>query len=86
MGVAQRKQLWRLVMFKDIYLMWTEHLLTQAEAAEMPGVCDRTFRRWVDCHVADDATGGGIEALQVRRLMPASNRAAPVVEVMAMVD
>ena len=38
MGVAQRKQLWRLVMFEDIYLMWTEHRLTQAEAAEMLGV------------------------------------------------
>ena len=50
-------------MFEDIYLMWTERRLTQVQAAEMPGVCDRTFRRRVDCQVADDAVGGGIEAL-----------------------
>ena len=75
MGIAQWNQIRRLVMFIDIYLMCTELRLTQAEAAEMPGVCDRTFRRWVDCHVADVAAVGGIEALQNRRLLPASNRA-----------
>ena len=52
----------------------------------MLGVCDRTFRRWLDFQVADDAAGGGIEALQDRRLLPASNLAAPVDEAMAMVD
>ena len=45
MGVAQRKQLRRLVMFEDIYLMWTERHPSRAETAEMPEVCDRTFRR-----------------------------------------
>ena len=38
-------------MFKDIYLMWTERHLTQAKAAEMLGVYNRTLRRWVYCHV-----------------------------------
>ena len=36
--------------------------------------------------MADDAADGGIEALQDRHLLPASNRAALVDEVMAMVD
>ncbi|MGO9998078.1 MAG: helix-turn-helix domain-containing protein, partial [Acetobacteraceae bacterium] len=31
--------------------------LTQMEAAELLGVCKRTFRRWRDRHREDDETG-----------------------------
>ena len=44
MGVAQQKQDRRLEVFEDLYTMWTERCLTQAQAAAALGVCDRTFR------------------------------------------
>ena len=66
--------------------MWTERRLTQAQAAEMLGVCDRTFRRWVERYREEEAEGGGVEALRDRRISRASHRAAPVDEVMRMVD
>ncbi len=43
MIVAQRQQDRRLEVFEDTYTMWSERLLTQAQAAEMLGVCERTF-------------------------------------------
>jgi len=33
-------------VFNDAHTMWTESRLTQARAAEVLGVCDRTFRRY----------------------------------------
>jgi hypothetical protein len=49
--------------------------LTQMEAAELLGVCERTFRRWRDRHREDDETG-----LLDLRLRP-SPRRAPVREI-----
>ena len=49
--------------------------LSQMEAAELLGVCERTFRRWCDRHREDDATG-----LLDLRLRP-STRRAPVREI-----
>ncbi|MFZ0017977.1 MAG: helix-turn-helix domain-containing protein, partial [Acetobacteraceae bacterium] len=49
--------------------------LTQMEAAELLGVCKRTFRRWRDRHREDDETG-----LLDLRLRP-SPRRAPVREI-----
>ena len=77
MGVAKRKQDRRLEVFGDTYAMWTEKRLTQAQAAEVLGVCERTFRRWVDRYREDEAEGGGVEALRDRCLSRASHRAAP---------
>jgi len=34
--------------FEEIYLGWSESRLTQEEAALILGVCDRTFRRYID--------------------------------------
>ena len=74
------------MLFEDTYSMWTERRLTQAQAAELLGVCERTFRRWVGRYREEQAEGGGVEALRDRRLSRASHRAAPVDEVMRMVD
>ena len=43
MGVVQRKQDRWLEAFEDTHRMWTERRLTQAQAAEMLGVCERAF-------------------------------------------
>ena len=86
MGVAKRRQDRRFEVFNDAYTMWTESRLTQAQAAELLGVCDRTFRRWVAKHREEAAEDGDIEALRDRRLERASHRAAPVDEVLRMVD
>ena len=69
------------MMFEDVYTVWTERRLTQEEAAQLLGVCPRTFRRWSARYEED-----GIEGLRDRRLSGASRRAAPVDEVMRMVD
>ena len=69
------------MLFEDVHSVWTERRLTQEEAARLLGVCPRTFRRWSARYEAD-----GIEGLRDRRLSRASHRAAPVDEVMRMVD
>ncbi len=72
------------MLFEEVNSMWTEGRLTQAEAAQLPGVCKWTFRRYL-AHLREEE-GDGIEALQDRRLLRASHRTAPVDEVMRMVD
>ena len=79
MGLANRSQERRLMLFEDAYSMWTERRLTQGQAAELLGVCERTFWRWVDRYGED-----GIAGLRDRRVSCASHRAAPVDEVMRM--
>ena len=69
------------MLFEDVHTVWTERRLTQEEAAQLLGVCPRTFRRWSARYESD-----GIEGLRDRRLSRASHRAAPVDEVMRMVD
>ena len=81
MGVAKRREDRRLMMFGDGHSMWTGGRLTQEQAAELLGVSARTFRRWTDRYGED-----GIEGLRDRRVSRASHRAAPVDEVMRMVD
>ena len=34
--------------FEEVYFGWSESRLTQEEAALIFGVCDRTFRRYID--------------------------------------
>jgi transposase len=67
--------------FEEALDIWKKGRLTQEEAAVMLGVCGRTFRRYIDRY--DE---GGFEALQDKRLTQASARAAPVDEVMALLD
>ena len=67
--------------FEEVYERWEKRRLTQAEAADVLGVCDRTFRRYIDRYEQ-----GGLEGLDDKRLSQASYRLAPVDEVMGMID
>ncbi len=71
----------RKMRFEDAYEAWSERRLTQEEAARLLGVCERTFRRYIDRY--DDH---GMEGLIDKRLEQVSHRRAPVDEVMALVD
>lgn len=71
----------RKMRFEEAYEGWNEGRLTQAEAARILGVCERSFRRYMVSYEAD-----GLDGLIDRRLEQASNRQAPADEVMAMTD
>ena len=64
--------------FEEVYFGWSESRLSQEEAAQVLGVSDRTFRRYIDRYEE-----GGVEGLSDKRLTQASFRRAPVDEVMA---
>ena len=81
MGKASLAQEKRDMVFEEGCGVWTERRLTQEDAAELLGVCPRTFRRWTERYEED-----GVDGLRDRRLSGASHRAAPVDEVMRMVD
>jgi transposase len=70
----------RQMRFEELYERRQRRELTMAEAAEMLGVTERTFRRWGDRYEAEGTAG-----LQDRRLGHASARAVPVDEVLEMV-
>jgi len=67
----------RKMRFEEVYFGWNESRLTQEAAALILGVCDRTFRRYIDRYEE-----GGLEGLSDKRLTQASFRRAPVDEVM----
>ena len=71
----------RQMRFEEAYGGWKRSKLTQEEAARILGVCDRTFRRYIERY--DD---GGLEALLDKRITQASHRLAPVDEVMALAE
>ena len=71
----------RLMRFKEAYGGWTESRLTQEEAARLLGVCERTFRRYIDRYEEE-----GLDGLIDKRLSQVSHRQAPVDEVMRLVD
>ena len=66
----------RLMKFEEVYGRTRRGVLGQAEAAEILGVSERTFRRWRDRFEAE-----GAEGLYDRRLGRLSARRAPVDEV-----
>jgi len=70
----------RQMRFEELYERRPRRELTMAEAAEILGVTERTFRRWNDRYEAEGTAG-----LQDRRLGRASARAVPVDEVVQMV-
>ncbi|MBS0156802.1 MAG: ISNCY family transposase [Nitrospira sp.] len=70
----------RQMRFEELYERRQRRDLTMAEAAEMLGVTERTFRRWSTRYEAE-----GIEGLEDRRIGRASARAVPVDEVLQMV-
>jgi len=65
--------------FIEAYGEWNAGRLTQAEAGQMLGMCERSFRRYLFRYEAQ-----GLEGLIDRRLEQVSNRRAPVDEVMAL--
>ena len=67
--------------FEEAYEGWNTGRLTQAEAAMILGMCERSFRRYLSRYEAD-----GLEGLIDRRLEQVSNRRAPVDEVMALTE
>ena len=71
----------RKMRFEEVYFGWSESRLSQEEAARVLGVCDRTFRRYIDQYEES-----GLAGLSDKRLTQASFRRAPVDEVMSVVD
>lgn len=66
----------RRMKFEDVYGRWQARRLSQAEAAEILGMSERTFRRWRDRYEGEGAAG-----LLDRRLGKASARRVPVDQV-----
>ena len=66
----------RRMRFQEAYGGWRERRLTQEEAARLLGVCERTFRRYVDRYEDE-----GLDGLVDKRLSQVSARRAPVDEV-----
>ena len=71
----------RLMKFKEVYGRTQARLLSQAEAAEVLGMSERTFRRWRDRFEAE-----GAEGLYDRRLGRLSARRAPMDEVAGVLE
>jgi len=71
----------RQMRFEELYERRQQRILTMAEAGEMLGVTERTFRRWRGRYHAE-----GAEGLQDRRLGRLSARAVPVDEALRMVS
>ncbi len=67
----------RKMRFEEAYGAWTEKRLTQEEAAQLLGVCTRTFRRYIDRYEEE-----GLDGLIDKRLSQVSHRKAPVDEVL----
>jgi len=67
--------------FEEAYEGWSVGRLTQAAAAQILGMCDRSFRRYLSRYEAE-----GLEGLIDRRLEHISYRRAPVDEVMALTE
>jgi len=65
--------------FEEAYEGWTSKRLTQEEAARLLGVCDRSFRRYVDRYHDE-----GLDGLIDKRLSQVSHHKAPTDEVLAL--
>ena len=81
MKQAEWLQETRKMRFEEAYGGWQGGRLTQEEAARLLGVCERTFRRYIDRYEDE-----GLQGLIDKRLNQVSHRRAPVDEVMRLVD
>jgi hypothetical protein len=72
---AEMLQEIRRMRFLEVFTRWTERRLTQEQAAEILGVSDRSFRRYMVRYDEEGEAG-----LQDKRLTQASYRRAPVDE------
>jgi hypothetical protein len=70
-----------MLKMRDVLSRWEARSLNQLEAAEVLGVSDRTFRRYVDRFEADGDAG-----LVDRRLGRRSGRAVPSLTVSIITD
>ncbi len=66
----------RRMKLEDVYGRWRQRRLSQAEAAEILGMSERTFRRWRDRDEDEGAAG-----LRDWRLGQASSRRVPADQV-----
>lgn len=66
----------RTMRFTEAFDGWQEHRLTQAEAARLLGVHERTFRRYINRYEEE-----GLAGLADKRMNQVSHRRAPVDEV-----
>jgi Helix-turn-helix domain len=80
LGRARVLQEIRTMRFEEVYDRWAEDRLTQREAADVLGVCERQFRRQCRRYESD-----GIDGLIDLRLGQLSSRRAPVDEVLRLV-
>jgi transposase InsO family protein len=71
----------RSMRFEGVYERWTDGRLTQVEAAELLGVCERQFRRQCRRYEAE-----GLDGLIDQRIGQVSQQRAAVDEVMALVE
>ena len=71
----------RKMRFEEAYEGWSEGRLTQAAAAQILGMCERSFRRYLSRYDSE-----GLDGLIDRRLEHVSYRRAPVDEVMALTE
>lgn len=71
----------RKMRFEKAYEGWSRGRLTQEEASRLLGICDRTFRRYLQRY-----EDNGMEGLTDQRLGQVSHRSAPVDEVVALSD
>lgn len=71
----------RKMRFEEAYGGWHQGRLTQAEAASLLGVSERTFRRYL-CRYEEN----GVEGLIDQRLEQVSHRKAPVDEVLRVTE
>ena len=67
--------------FEEVYEGWNAGRLTQADAVQILGMCERSFRRYLSRYEAEELQG-----LIDRRLEQVSNRRAPVDEVMVLTE
>ncbi len=66
----------RKMRFREAYDGWNEGRLSQAEAAQILGQCERSFRRHIERYESD-----GLQGLLDKRLSQVSKRRASVAEV-----
>ncbi|MEX2517371.1 MAG: ISNCY family transposase [Gammaproteobacteria bacterium] len=63
--------------FEEAFDLWQQRSLTQEAAAQLLGVCERSFRRYIDRYEED-----GLQGLMDKRMEQVSHRRAPVDEVL----
>lgn len=77
MSRARWLQETRQMRFEEAFELWQSRTLSQEEAAMLLGVCDRSFRRYIDRYEED-----GLQGLLDKRMEQVSHHKAPVDEVL----